>query len=95
MDQVGLKCSSLSAGTSRRGASSGTGARAPSGEGQERSGRPDQRHEREAGGGRADRSEGREEDHPEAGGEGAVAKRRDGLSPSAHMSEHPCHSARR
>lgn len=58
----------------RGGAASGAGAHPPPGEGEERSGGADQGDERSAGGSRADGPEGREEDHPEAGGEGTEAE---------------------
>lgn len=64
----------MSVGTSRGGAASGAGAHTPPGEGEERSGSPDQRHEQQAGGGRADGPEGREEDHPEVGGKGTESQ---------------------
>lgn len=64
----------LPVGTSRGGAAPGAGAHPPPGEGEERAGDSDQRDERQAGGGRADGSEGGQEDHPEAGGEGKADK---------------------
>lgn len=72
----------LPAGASRGGAAPGAGAHTPPGESEERSGGSDQRHERQAGRGRADGSERRQEDHPEAGGKGTESQRCQSVSPS-------------
>lgn len=60
----------FSVGAGRGGAAPGAGAHPPPGEGEERPGGSDQRHGRQAGRGRADGSEGRQEDHPEVRGKG-------------------------